>query len=71
MIEPELINFFESVIENWNPKQKIIAQDLIIDKTYRIIKIYDHNRKPKLYLKNVNNNHVVDFELHVKSKCNC
>ena len=70
MISPELIDFFESSIENWNPKQKIIAQDLIVDKTYQIIKIYD-NRKPKLYLRNIQNGIVVDFEKHVKSKCNC
>jgi hypothetical protein len=70
MILPELIDFFESTIENWNPKQKIIAQNLIVDKTYQIIKIYD-NRKPKLYLRNIQNGIVVDFEKHVKSKCNC
>ena len=70
MISPELIDFFESSIENWNPKQKIIAQNLIVDKTYQIIKIYD-NRKPKLYLRNIQNGIVVDFEKHVKSKCNC
>lgn len=70
MITPELVDFFESTIENWNPKQKIIANDLIVDKTYQIIKIYD-NRKPKLYLRNIQNGIVVDFEKHVKSKCNC
>ena len=70
MILPELIDFFESTIENWNPKQKIIAQDLIVDKTYQIIKIYD-NIKPKLYLRNIQSGIVVDFEKHVKSKCNC
>ena len=70
MISPELIDFFESFTENWNPKQKIIAQDLIVDKTYQIIKIYD-NRKPKLCLRNIQNGIVVDFEKHVKSKCNC
>ena len=52
MITPELVDFFDSVIENWTPKQKIIAQDLIVDKTYQIIKIYD-NKQPKLYLRNV------------------
>ena len=60
MITPELVDFFESTIENWNPKQKIIANDLIVDKTYQIIKIYD-NRKPKLYLRNIQNGIVVDF----------
>ena len=70
MITPELVNFFESIIENWNPKQKMIAYDLIVDQTYQIIKIYDH-RNPKLYLRNIQNGIVVDFEKHVKSKCNC
>jgi hypothetical protein len=70
MITPELVDFFESVIESWTPKQKIIAQDLVVNKTYQIIKIYD-NRQPKLYLRNINNGIVVDLEKHVKSKCNC
>ena len=70
MIEPNLIDFFESTIENWNSKQKIIATDLILDKTYRIIKIYDNN-KPKLFLKSMQNGSLVDFEKYVKSKCNC
>jgi len=70
MITPELVDFFESTIDNWNSKQKIIANDLIVDKTYQIIKIYD-NKQPRLYLRNIQNGRVVDFEKHVKSKCNC
>lgn len=70
MISPELVDFFDSTIEKWNSKQKMIAYDLIVDKTYQIIKIYD-NRQPKLYLRNIKNGIVVDFETHVKSKCNC
>jgi hypothetical protein len=70
MITPELVDFFESTIDNWNSKQKIIANDLIADKTYQIIKIYD-NKQPRLYLRNIQNGRVVDFEKHVKSKCNC
>jgi hypothetical protein len=70
MIDPQLVDFFETTIENWNPKQKIIANGLIIDKTYQIIKLYD-NKEPKLFLKDIRNGSVVDLLIHVKSKCNC
>lgn len=70
MIDPQFVDFFESYIQDWNPKQKIIAYDLIVDPTYQIIKIYDP-RKPKLSLRNIQNGSVIDFEKHVKSKCNC
>ena len=70
MISPEIVSFFEEVVESFNVKQKIIAQNLIVDKTYQIIKIYD-NKQPRLYLRNIQNGRVVDFEKHVKSKCNC
>ena len=70
MIDPQIVDFFESTIENWTSKQKIISQDLIVDKTYQIIKIYD-NRIPKLFLRNIQNGSVVELLVYVKSKCNC
>jgi hypothetical protein len=70
MISPEIVNFFEEVVESFNAKQKIIAQNLIVDKTYQIIKIYD-NRIPKLFLRNIQNGSVVELLVYVKSKCNC
>ena len=70
MISPEIVSFFEEVVEGFNAKQKIIAKDLIVDKTYEIIRIYE-NRIPKLVLRHIQSGGLVDFEKHVKSKCNC
>lgn len=70
MITPELITLFESTINTWPPKKKIIAQNLMVDETYQFIRIYD-NKKPKLFLRNIKNGMLVDFEKHVSSKCNC
>jgi hypothetical protein len=70
MISPEIVDFFEEVIEGFNPKQKIIAKDLIVDKTYQIIRLYE-NSMPKLFVRNIQTGIMVDFEKHVKSKCNC
>jgi hypothetical protein len=70
MINPNLVDLFESKIENWRPKQQIIANALLVDKTYEIISIYDNDNQT-LYLKNLKNGSVIKLEDYVKSKCNC
>jgi hypothetical protein len=70
MINPFLVDLFESKIQDWKPKQQRIANAFIVDKTYEIITIYDNN-DPILYLKNLNNGSVINLEDYVKSKCNC
>jgi len=70
MIDPRLINFFDSMVSDYNPKQKKIAEELMINPTYQIIKVYEY-KNPKLYLKNINDGGIIDFERYVKSKCDC
>jgi hypothetical protein len=70
MISPDLLEFFVVFIEGFNSKQKTIAENLMFDKTYYILRVYD-NKIPKLILKNRFTNEVLDFEAYVKSKCNC
>jgi hypothetical protein len=70
MIDPQFVDFFEYTIQEWTPKQKMIAYDLIVDQTYQIIKVYV-NKQPTLSLRNNQNGSVVELYKHVKSKCNC
>ena len=70
MITPELLEFFNNYIQRFNPKQQSIAENLLFDKTYHILKVYTNNQY-KLVLKNRFTNDVIDFDEYVKSKCNC
>ena len=70
MISPENIEFYESIIDKFPPRMKSIAENLLFDKTYHILKVYD-NKKSKLMLKNRFTGDVIDFITHVRSKCNC
>lgn len=70
MISSDLLEFFNEYIQKFNPKQQSIAENLLFDKTYHILKIYD-NKIPKLILKNRFSNDIIDFDKHVESKCNC
>jgi hypothetical protein len=70
MISAENIEFFESFISSFSPRMKTVAENLLFDKTYHIIKVYDNN-KNNLVLKNRFTGDVIDFVTHVKSKCNC
>jgi|688.fasta_scaffold137604_3 hypothetical protein len=70
MISPDIIDFFNSFINTLNARQRTIAENLLFDKTYHILKVYD-NKKSKLVLKNRFTGDIIDFVTHVKSKCNC
>jgi hypothetical protein len=70
MISPDLIEIFDEVVGDFNSKQQSIAEELLFNKTYYIIKVKDNNQY-KLALKNRHTEEIFDFVEYVKSKCNC
>jgi hypothetical protein len=68
MIDPKLYDFYESAIEDFNPKQKYIAQSLIFDIDVEILK---SNHSEQLNIRLIESGKIIDFEEYIKSKCNC
>lgn len=66
----ELILKIQPLIDTFNHRQRSIAIELLSNPFFEITEIHLYG-KGKIVIKDLQKDEVYDFEVYVKSKCNC